>query len=750
MERRLRHIYEFGQYRLDTGEHLLLREGQRVSLPPKAFETLVALVERRGRLVEKEELMQAVWPNSFVEEASLTHNVWTLRKTLGSEPGGQSFIETVPKRGYRFTARVLELSCADEELILEKHTLTRTITEEEVLAGNEPAEAVPLIAPGAVAALPDGQRLRGRALPRSTAALLAALLIICAATAFIIYWLISVRQHRASATAAIPFREMSISRLTTSGKITHAAISPDGKYVAYVTVDAEGDSLWVSHVAAPTSVRVAGPAATELVSVTFAPDGDAVYYLTLGRDRGNTALYRVPLLGGPSSMAAYDTGPVGFSPDGRQMAFIRKVDDRSQLIVSDRDGTNERVLASRRQPELFRGYWNAPAWSPDGKTIACQARLNDERGQYETVVGVNIEDGSQVPLNSARWYYTGQPVWLADASGLLLTASESETAPLQVWHIALKGGEATRITHDLNNYHDLSLTKDSKRLMAVQNNSVSSIWVAPEADAGRARQIASDAGWIQEIAWTPDGRIVYRSNAGGNAEIWVMNADGSNQKQLTTGARASRGLSVSPDGRYIFFASDRAGRFNIWRVDADGGNLKQLTTGDDEFYPHSTPDGAWVVYQRGVLEPRLWKVAVDGGEAVQLTQTRAVRPAVSPDGAFIAYHFLDPDKDKSRWRIGVVSSQGGQPIKLFDFPPTVVSRVVRWSPDSQSILYVNNPGGPSDIWVQPLDGGAPKQLTNFKAEQIIAFDWSPDGRTLAYIRGVETSDVVLIGNAAVK
>ncbi|MBC7909176.1 MAG: PD40 domain-containing protein, partial [Pyrinomonadaceae bacterium] len=259
-------------------------------------------------------------------------------------------------------------------------------------------------------------------------------------------------------------------------------------------------------------------------------------------------------------------------------------------------------------------------------------------------------------------------------------------------------------------------------------------------------------GWIRELAWTPDGRIVYRSNAGGTAEIWVMNADGSNPKQLTTGAHASRGLSVSPDGRYIFFASERAGRYNIWRVDADGSNLKQLTGGDDDFYPHSTTDGQWVVFQRGVLEPRLWKAPVNGGEPVQLTETRASWPHVSPDGEMIAYYYLDPDVDKSRWRIGIVSSNGGPPLQRFDLPPTVApaGRFVRWSPDRQSIAYANSADGLSDIWLQPLDGSGPRRLTDYKAEQIIAFDWSRDGRSLAFVRGVETSDVVLIDNAALK
>lgn len=144
-----RHLYEFGPYRLDTAERLLLRDGEPVPLTPKAFETLVALVQRSGHLVEKDELMRAVWSDAFVEESNLTNNVYALRKMLGAGENGQSYIETVPKRGYRFTAMVKELPT--EALLVEKRTLTRVVTEEQTIddAGQ------PLVGAGEAIERPD-------------------------------------------------------------------------------------------------------------------------------------------------------------------------------------------------------------------------------------------------------------------------------------------------------------------------------------------------------------------------------------------------------------------------------------------------------------------------------------------------------------------------------------------------------------------------------------------------------------------
>jgi Tol biopolymer transport system component/DNA-binding winged helix-turn-helix (wHTH) protein len=701
-------VYEFGPFRLDVQKRLLARDGEIVSLKPKAFDTLLALIRADGQVVGKDELMSRVWPDTIVEEGNLTFNISTLRKALGDDPRRHEYIVTIPGEGYQFVAGV---RARFDELVVHEST-SITIEEEDEVA---PQRTLP------------GEPIKSRRLM-----VVLVTLLVGAAVGVAIFWLVIRRQFK---ELSQPILQIDIARVTSSGKVKYAAISPDGKYVAQITNDAQGDSLFISQIGAPQNVLLAGPARAEYVAVTFAPDGDAVYYLTLDREQGHTVLYRVPLLGGPSTLAAEDVGPIGFSPDGKQIAFVRKDAAATRLFISSLGRGEQRVVATLNQPQYFRVDWHAPAWSPDGETIACQARLNDERGHFETVAGVNIADGSIAPLTSARWNFVDQPVWLADGSGLLVTASENESAPNQVWHID-RTGKATRVTHDLNSYSGLSLTKDSARVVAVQDQNFSSVWTSKE--------IFSEVGLIEDVTWTIDNRILYRSTASGTPEIWVMNSDGSNRKQLTVDAGVSRGLSVSPDGQYIFFASDRGGHFNIWRVDSSGGHMRQLTNGDGEFFPQSTPDSKWVVYQQGEMEPRLWKISVAGGPAVQLTDTRAARPAVSPDGLLIAYHYLDPEVASSRWRIGVISTFGGPRLRQFDLPAvTPNTRLVRWSPDGQ-VAYPDGARGLAEIWLQSFDGSAPRQLTDFKAEQILCFDWSRDGKTLAVVRTVKTSDTVLI------
>ncbi|MCM3902463.1 MAG: winged helix-turn-helix domain-containing protein [Pyrinomonadaceae bacterium] len=738
------HIYEFGPFRLDAQKRRLLRGGEPVKLFPKDFDTLLALVEHSGEVIDKDVLIKRLWGDTIVEDGNLATYISHLRKALGERPGEHDYIVTVPGKGYRFVAGVRGF----DELIVHERTRAE-IKVEETVATRREAGAVDRTSSRGVGAIDREPAPAARWWRRRSRTLLVvSVLLIGAVTSFILHKFLYLRLNNDGA-AAVPFRELEITRLTNSGKTTSAAISPDGQYIVHSIQNEEGQSLWLRQVATASNVQIVPPAEVAYWGLTFSPDGGHVYCVIARRNKGDTTLVRVPVLGGPTKELMTETGPISFSPDGRWIAFLTSSSaGGSSLIVTDPEGVGARTLATRQQPDFFKATITAPAWSPDGKTIACAARVSDNRGNYETVVGVGVEDGAERELTDRRWHHVGPLSWLADGGGLLVTAQVDGAAPQQIWHLPLTGGEATRITHDLNDYEHISLAADSGTLAALQTHHVSSVWVAPDGDAARAKQIAGEVGWLDEIAWTPDGRIVYRSNDGGESDIWVMDADGGSRIRLTVQARVSRGLAVSPDGRYVIFSADQAGRFHVWRVGIDGGGLKRLTEGDGEIYPQVSPDGGWVVYQQGegLVIPTAWMVSVHGGTPMRLVEPPAQRPTVSPDGKLVAYYYLDPDLEGSHWGIGLVPLGGGLRLKRFDFPPTVLSRAVRWSPDGRSLAYLNSPGGVSNVWLQPLDGTAPRQLTDFKDGRMKSFEWSRDGKHLAFVRGVETSDVVLIKN----
>ena len=723
--------YEFENFRLDADHMLLFCSGERVNLTPKVVETLLALVEANGEVVSKDELMQSLWPDTSVEESNLSQNLYLLRKALGSRADGKPFIETLRRRGYRFQGDI-------------SYPQPRSKRSERRRPLNvERTENIYSVADWRRDELPKSQPPFTSRRPFWLISIVSVLIAaVLAAFGFGLYRISIAAGETGIERVGVPFEGKSVERLTTSGRTTRAAISPDARYIAHVSTDADGSSLWVRQVSASSDIRIAGPSPSEFAWVTVAGDSNSVFLLTLDRDKGDTELFRVPLLGGPAIKVANDTGPVGFSADGSSMAFIRNYNEETRLIVAGADGSNEKVLASLTQPEYFSITWNAPAWSPDGKTLACPARLSDDGGHFETIIGVDVGGGNVRRLTESRWQLVGQPQWTKD--GLLTAAKDRSTGPQQLWHIDSGSGRAKRITHDLNDYYDVSVSADGSIMTAVQDHVVSSFFVSDDKTFREAREISSEIGVLDDFAWAADDRIVFKSNAGNNSEIWTMNKDGSGARQITAGSQAGPGISVSPDSSRIVFSSERSGRSNLWVVNSDGSDLRQLTNGSEEVNPQFTPDGKWIIYQQGENNPGLWKIPASGGEPIHMTTSRALSPVVSPDGKLIAYRYLDSSFERSRWSIGVTSIDGGPQIKRFDFPATVAERFIRFSPDSQSIAFINNLKGTSEIWLQPLNGSAAKPLSFFGSQNITAFDWSRDGNSVATIRSAQTRDVIML------
>ncbi len=550
-----------------------------------------------------------------------------------------------------------------------------------------------------------------------------------------------------------PLQAMKIERLTTNGKSTAAAISPDGKYVVYSLDEGGQRSLWVRQVTASSNVQIIPPAEDVYYwGLTFSPDSNNINFVKVQFEKNVAwSLYQMPVLGGTQKkLITHAEGGVSYSPDGKQFAFVREEypsAEESSLLIANADGTEERIVASRKTPERFPSRETAPAWSPDGKTIACIVSDETKGVGRSHVVEVSVADGTSKTVVTKEWEDIFQIAWLPEEGGLLVLGVEKGAVNYagQIWRFSYPEGEARRITADFNNYSSLSLPSDSNALVTVQSNTISNIWLAANRDAGRAVQIKSGGNNLEGIyglAWTPDGRIVYDSLASGAPDIWIMKADGTGQKPLTVDAGANLNPKITPDGRYIVFMSLRNDQANIWRMNLDGSDPQQLTNGNNDWDPAVTPDSRWVIYTAKISGmPYLWKVSIDGGDAAQLTDKYTNSPEVSPDGKWIVCSYREDVN--STWRYAIVPFDGGEPSKVFDLLGKKGN--FRWSPDAHSLNYLRDTqGGVTNIWSLPLDDKPPKQLTDFKTDQIYNFAWSQDGKQLILARGTTTSDVVLI------
>ena len=549
------------------------------------------------------------------------------------------------------------------------------------------------------------------------------------------------------------FWNISLAPLTNSGNAIDATISPDGKYIVYVLSDRSSQSLWIRQVSAANDKMIFPPAPVGFFGLTFSPDGNDIYYaLKANLDAG--ALYRIPAFGGtPVKLLQNIDGPVSFSPDGKQFVFVRgnyPKPGSSALIIANIDGSNERVLSAKELPDRFASiFFTGPSWSPDGKTVAASVAT---LGSASRVIGFNVADGKEQDLSQQTWFYSGRVEWLKDMSGLLVVAGDNASVA-QLWLIEYPGGHARRVTNDLSTYRAIGLTQDGKKFTTVQAQGLVNLWVVPQGDTSKALRLPTGnvsfySGAGNNVSWTPDGRIVFVSNEGGNPHIWITKPDGSERKQLTTTNDAAHfSPVVTADGRYIVFTLWRGTKRNVWRMNLDGSNPIQLTSGVVDSFPCVTPDSRWVVYSApSGVKPVLWKVSIDGGTPTQISDHVATAGEVSPDGKFIAFSYPDsPDVSAPPNRLALMPFDGHGETKILSIPSSGIGlSFLQWSQDSKSVFFTNTTVNVGNIWSQSVDGGPAKQVTDFKEMLVSGFAWSRDGKQLACTRGNLVRDAVLI------
>ena len=713
--------WEFEGFKVLTEMRLLLNDGTPVPLTSKAFDTLVLLIANRNRVVTKDELLRSVWSDVAVEEGNLTQQIFLLRKALGDSAQQPRYIITVPGHGYRFTASVTAI--ADDAAISK---LATGVPEAPSTAWSRASKFIGggLVVFGIVALL---AMVLGSG------------------------WMADESGLRLDLTKA------RITRVTESGKAPNGALSPDGRYVAYIEHEGDEYSLWVQQRATGGKAQVVPRQLQVLAHLTFSPDGEYIYFARGAARRGGFVLSRVPAIGGLVTpiLDNVDT-PVSFSPDGRQFVFMRGAGRDTHIVVAAAGGGSQWILATRTVPLTF--LFVAPDWSPDGTLVAASA-TDQSKGWRSSIVLLPLEGGSSRELYASD-SRIGRVRWLPDGSGLLTVISETlarQFAPWaglfirlsggSIWRIAYPSGRAEQLTSDLTD-HDLcclDIGENGSAVASVINLLVSDLWIAPADHLDAPRQITSGNPLVSRHGWLTDNdTIVYRDLSG---RLNAVHKDGrAFSLSVPDGHKVAGGVSACGDGRYVTFQAVPGN--NIWRVTPNAGGAVKLTSGVGA-NPVCSPDGKWVLYSSmNAGRPSLWRVSIDGGEPTPLVQTESFDGLPSPSGRLIYYSTFEWEERPARVRVLrwiVISSTDLKRLFGFDAPSIATfGTLPAWAPDESGLDYIVTRSGVSNIWRQPLTGGPPVQITHFSTGRIFSFAWSPDGRWLSLASGVNRSDVVLM------
>lgn len=691
-------FYEFANFRLDVSRKILLRDGTPIALTPKVFDTLEILIENAGNLIEKDELMQKIWHDHFVEESNLTSNIKMLRKALGDDALHPRFIETAPRRGYRFIADVRE-----------------NIKESAPTTSESDRQYFSFI---------------------RKILLSAAILVIV--MVFIGIWY--ARNGSRAAQSSILSAPFLAEKLTTNGKTVHAVISADGKNVVYTQgIGNNRQSVWLRQLDTGNNVEIVPPTNEFYYGLALSPDGNFLYFVRTPKTVSRQFdIYRVSIFGGiPTKISGDADGWISISPDGTKISFVRcyyRDDDFCSLWIADAlDGKNERKLVSRSRPTRIGDN----EFSADGKRIVFAVGQSETAANEFGLKEVEIETGTEREITPEKFFNIKSLTRLPDSGDLLVTASKASVNRFRIWQITA-GGEAIPLTNDSETYAELSLDKTASRLVSTQIRSDYRLHLFETENPQTSRILADAAG----IDFAPNGKILFTSNMSGNYEIWSINQDGSGQRQLTNERALANAALASPANDSIFFASNQTGEVQIWKMDADGSNKAQITYKGGGTPLGVSADGRWLYYHQN-LNKTLWRVPTEGGEEQLILNKRKHQIAVSPDGLQAVF----AEKQDGENVLMVVRLADASIIKTFKFADERTALInLKWSPDGDSLIYIlavseyeNN-----TLWRQPLDRKPPQKIADLGDERIAAFGFSPDGKNFAVAKGGWRHDAVLL------
>jgi serine/threonine protein kinase len=552
--------------------------------------------------------------------------------------------------------------------------------------------------------------------------------------------------------AATAFQNPSIASLTSSGDVVQARISPDARYLAYISNQRGQFSLWVRQIAINSAVQIIPPGNGIISDVAFTPDGNFLDYMVNAMGEATGKLYQIPVLGGsPRRLLESSNGAITFSPDGSSMAYssLDVPANEIALMVSRVDGSGARKLATHKATFQY-GFFNILRWSPGGKFIVAHVTdPNEPNGLSGTLVKVDVATGTQQPMPGRHWRLLHDFVWLPDESGLVLAAQDKTAVPAQIWTLSYPGAVVRRISNDISDYLSVALSADARTIAAVQRNLTSDIWTAPASNPDAARQVTfGRTEGMNDFTIMPDNHLVYTANHSGNWDLFISDFDGGNARQLSFDNRYHASPSACDDGRTVVFGSNSASGDRVWKIDVQTGVSSALTNGPSETFPMCATGNRVFYLEQGNGSSFIFKLPLASGKPVQLSDRTSFSPPFpSMDGRHVS--FATPGKDGTVV-LAVVSAENAALEAQPTIPPTLdqTAHSSDWAPDNRSMVLSDIRSGTPNIWSVPVLGNGPeRQLTHYTAGQVWAFHYTRDGKSVAMARGNNQSDVVLFKSA---
>jgi Tol biopolymer transport system component len=553
--------------------------------------------------------------------------------------------------------------------------------------------------------------------------------------------------NRPERAAAVSPARVSIERLTTTGTAIDAAISPDGRRLAWVESAGGMQSLRLRRLDDRQTIELVSPAAVGYWGISFTSDGSRVLYATKSAQNPAGRLFAISVDGGQSTtvLDGIDS-TTSVSRDGQRIAFYRAgypEPGATSLLTAGIDGSNATAIATVRSPEFFvPAFFAAPSWSPDGKRIAAAVH-NGSTGEA-AVVTVDAASGAreEFPRRFRDATFTS---WLPDGSGILFVADQADQFreyPRKVWLQPYPRGEPHRVSPDLLEYRNVSLRADGAAFVSVGLDAAYSLWRIP-LRGGAPQRISSERyDGLLGVAPLADGRTIVSSGERGNTQLALLDREGAGRRILT-----KEGINlwpaVTPDGSTVAFVSNRDGQTGIWRTNIDGSGARLLAHLPRPSWLSVTPDGRFVVCASvgdAGSAVATWRVSIDGGEPT-LIAPGIDRPAISPDGRLLAG--INVATGANRLTLVTMPLDGSAPAReLSTIAPATANGLMEWTPDGNGILFSTVER--TNVWLQPLSGEPPVRVTDLATLDIVRGRRTPDGLGLIVARGSAQTDAYLI------